>query len=73
MNAAAIEHIKMDRQGAAHWSRWGAYSLVQKVRPGCWVVGTDIVARYIDEPFRTRKAASDAATDLVLAWARASR
>lgn len=58
MNAATqIEHIAMTPQIRQHVMRWGYSSLIQTIRPGKYVVGTDIVARLIPTTFKTKRAA----------------
>lgn len=60
-----IENIEMTDGILAHVRMFGSHTLVQKVRDGKFVVGTDIVARLIPTAFKTRREAEAAAQSLV--------
>lgn len=60
-----IESIEMTPSIMAHVRMFGSATLVQKVRNGKFVVGTDIVARLIPTAFKTRREAEAAAQALV--------
>lgn len=63
--AERIENIAMNDQILMHAQRWGYASLIQTIRPGKYVIGTDIVARLLPTAFTTKRAAQDAADTLI--------
>ena len=68
-----IENIVMTPSIRQHVSMWGNDSLIQTIRPGKYVVGTDIVARLIPTAFSTRRAALEAIDGLLADYAQAQR